>query len=144
MREFRIMDYPSAHLGQGPTYWDQLATVPEGPGLVGELARYAFPHLYEVQARLPDAVPSLNRPPPTLPAPESAHAPVQAQPLPQLLPVDTLWTVDDVAAFMRVSVSKVHKDSAAGRLPAIRHLGRKLLFDPQRIHALTTKKGSQP
>lgn len=49
-------------------------------------------------------------------------------------PEDCLWTVDDVARYLRMSRSWVQKASSAGRLPTIR-LGATVRFDPETIRA---------
>jgi hypothetical protein len=63
---------------------------------------------------------------PTNPPPISAVAP------------DPLWTIDDVAAFLRCTVRHVHNLMPAG-LPHV-YLGRLLRFDPNEVRAHLHKK----
>jgi excisionase family DNA binding protein len=51
----------------------------------------------------------------------------------------TLWTSDDVAAFLRVSTSWVRHRVAAGKLPHLRIGGWMVRFDPDEIRAWATK-----
>jgi excisionase family DNA binding protein len=59
---------------------------------------------------------------PTTPAPADKH----------------LWTVDDVAAFLRVSDSLVYKMAADGRIPSIR-ICNKRRFMPEQIRQWATR-----
>jgi excisionase family DNA binding protein len=57
--------------------------------------------------------------------------------------VETLWTAEEVATYLRVSRSWVYQHAEAGRLPVIRLPGSSLLrFDPERIRSYTQGKWS--
>ena len=56
---------------------------------------------------------------------------------------ENLWTVTEVAAFLRSSTSWVYKAAEKGELPCIR-LGAMLRFDPQAIRALVAAAGQRP
>ncbi len=45
-----------------------------------------------------------------------------------------LWTVAEVAAFLKCSKSKVYQHNAAGKLPCF-HVGGQVRFEPQAIQA---------
>ena len=47
---------------------------------------------------------------------------------------DALWTADEVAAFVKCSVSYVYKAAERGDLPCVR-VGRMLRFKPDEIRA---------
>jgi len=47
---------------------------------------------------------------------------------------DALWTADEVAAFVKCSVSYVYKAAERGELPCVR-VGRMLRFKPDEIRA---------
>lgn len=47
-------------------------------------------------------------------------------------PTDTLWNVDDVAAWAKVSRSWVYQRSASGQLPCVKIAGL-LRFDPAAV-----------
>jgi excisionase family DNA binding protein len=49
-------------------------------------------------------------------------------------PHETLWTVKDVAAYLKLSESWVNKRAADGTLPTLR-IGRALRFEPDAIRA---------
>jgi excisionase family DNA binding protein len=50
--------------------------------------------------------------------------------------VDTLWTAEEVAIYLRVSRSWVYQHAEAGRLPVIRLPGSSLLrFDPAKVRS---------
>ena len=51
------------------------------------------------------------------------------------IPIETLWTVGDVARFLRCSTSFVYKRAMAGGLPCVR-FGAMVRFDPAIIRAL--------
>ncbi len=53
---------------------------------------------------------------------------------------DTLWTADEVAAFLRVSVSWVRHRVAANKLPHHRVGGWMVRFDPAEIRAWATRR----
>lgn len=53
--------------------------------------------------------------------------------------VEPLWTVHEVAAYLRKSVSWVRQASAAGRIPTLR-IGGAVRFDPAEIRAWATGK----
>lgn len=46
-----------------------------------------------------------------------------------------LWTADEVAAFIKCSVSYVYKSAERGELPCVR-VGRMLRFKPDAVRAL--------
>jgi excisionase family DNA binding protein len=48
---------------------------------------------------------------------------------------EALWTADEVAAFMKCSVSYVYKSAERGELPCVRG-GRMLRFEPEAVRAL--------
>lgn len=48
--------------------------------------------------------------------------------------IEQLWTVHEVAAYLKTSTSFVYKASAAGLLPTIR-IGALVRFDPSEIRA---------
>lgn len=53
--------------------------------------------------------------------------------------VGRLWTVDDVAAYLRVTPDYVYREARVGRIPKIpRRVGNRVLFDPQKIVAWAT------
>jgi len=54
---------------------------------------------------------------------------------------ENLWTVDDVAEFLRASRSKVYKDAKARRIPSIR-IGAMLRFDPNAVRRWVMQAGS--
>ncbi len=54
----------------------------------------------------------------------------------------SLWTVAEVAAYLRVSRSWVYHRSAAGLLPCLR-VGALLRFDPDAIRAYAQGQGQQ-
>ena len=54
----------------------------------------------------------------------------------------SLWTVADVAAYLRVSRSWVYHRSAAGLLPCLR-VGALVRFDPDAIRAYAQGQGQQ-
>ena len=56
---------------------------------------------------------------------------------------ENLWTVSDVAKFLRASKSWVYKAAERGELPCIR-LGAMLRFDPQAIRAMVRRASQQP
>jgi excisionase family DNA binding protein len=62
----------------------------------------------------------------------SMSLPVKCVP-PAPRPVDSLWTVADVANYLRVSKSWVYHRALAGLLPHLR-VGGLLRFDPMTIH----------
>ncbi len=49
---------------------------------------------------------------------------------------EPLWTAEDVAAFLRVSLSMVYKLRRMGTLPAVR-VGALFRFEPDRVRAFT-------
>ena len=49
-------------------------------------------------------------------------------------PEDALWDVNDVAAFMKASISYVYKSAATGVLPSHR-ISSMLRFDPKVVRA---------
>jgi excisionase family DNA binding protein len=51
-----------------------------------------------------------------------------------MLPSEPLWTVREVAEFLRLSTKTVYRLSAEGRLPCVK-LGGSLRFMPNRIRA---------
>jgi excisionase family DNA binding protein len=53
-------------------------------------------------------------------------------------PHESLWTAEDVAAYLKTSRSWVYSASAAGRLPC-RRVGALLRFVPAEIHAWVDK-----
>lgn len=55
---------------------------------------------------------------------------------------DTLWTVDDVARFLRCSPSKVYKLAARGGVPSV-HVGSHLRFDPEALRAWAKRQTTQ-
>jgi excisionase family DNA binding protein len=55
--------------------------------------------------------------------------------------VEPLWTVKDVADFLRVSRSWVYHRAEAGELPCLR-IGALLRFEPERVRAYT--RGERP
>lgn len=57
------------------------------------------------------------------------------------VPAAQLWTVDEVAAFLRMSRSWVYDQAEAGLLPS-RQLGRSRRFDPDEVHAFA--RGEAP
>ena len=48
---------------------------------------------------------------------------------------EALWTADEVAAFIKCSVSYVYKSAERGELPCVR-VGRMLRFKPDAVRAL--------
>ncbi len=54
-------------------------------------------------------------------------------------PVSTLWTVREVAQFLRCSPSYVYKAAERDVLPAIR-IGRMLRFRPEAVRAFATPR----
>ena len=54
----------------------------------------------------------------------------------------SLWTVAEVAAYLRVSRSWVYHRSAAGLLPCLR-VGALVRFDPDAIRAYAQGQGQQ-
>jgi len=56
--------------------------------------------------------------------------------------VGSLWTVAEVAAYLRVSRSWVYHRSAAGLLPCLR-VGALLRFEPDAIRAYARGQGHQ-
>jgi excisionase family DNA binding protein len=48
---------------------------------------------------------------------------------------DALWTADEVAAFIKCSVSYVYKSAERGELPCVR-VGRMLRFKSEAVRAL--------
>jgi excisionase family DNA binding protein len=48
---------------------------------------------------------------------------------------EALWTADEVAAFIKCSVSYVYKSAERGELPCVR-VGRMLRFKPEAVRAL--------
>jgi excisionase family DNA binding protein len=56
--------------------------------------------------------------------------------------VGSLWTVAEVAAYLRVSRSWLYHRSAAGLLPCLR-VGALLRFDPDAIRAYAQGQGHQ-
>ncbi len=48
---------------------------------------------------------------------------------------EALWTADEVAAFIKCSVSYVYKSAERGELPCVR-VGRMLRFRPDAVRAL--------
>ncbi|MGA7124091.1 MAG: helix-turn-helix domain-containing protein [Polyangiaceae bacterium] len=54
---------------------------------------------------------------------------------------DVLWTVDDVARYLRVSRSWVYHRAEGGELPCLR-IGGLLRFDPDAVRAFT--RGDKP
>jgi len=69
--------------------------------------------------------------------PDWVHAPAEkvAQPKPALLSVDTLMTVEEVAAYLRVSTKTVRRQIAAGHIQAIR-IGRSIRVSPDELACL--------
>jgi excisionase family DNA binding protein len=56
---------------------------------------------------------------------------------------EVLWTVKDVAAFLRCSTSLVYKKAESGALPSLR-IGALLRFDPSAVRTWATKSGGGP
>ena len=56
--------------------------------------------------------------------------------------MSSLWTVADVATYLRVSRSWVYHRSAAGLLPCLR-VGALIRFDPETIRAYAQSQGPQ-
>jgi excisionase family DNA binding protein len=48
---------------------------------------------------------------------------------------EALWTAEEVAAFIKCSVSYVYKSAERGELPCVR-VGRMLRFKPEAVRAL--------
>ncbi len=48
---------------------------------------------------------------------------------------EALWTADEVAAFIKCSVSYVYKSAERGELPCVR-VGRMLRFKPEAVRAI--------
>jgi len=80
------------------------------------------PHSCSCDAQLPDWV----------------HVPAEKvdQPTPAKHNADALLTVDDVAAYLRVSTKTVRRQIAAGHISAIR-LGRLIRVSPEEVMRLT-------
>lgn len=80
------------------------------------------PHSFSCDAQLPDWV----------------HVPAEKvdQPTPAKHNADALLTVDDVAAYLRVSTKTVRRQIAAGHISAIR-IGRLIRVSPAEIMRLT-------
>jgi len=55
----------------------------------------------------------------------------------------SLWTVADVAAYLRVSRSWVYHRAEAGLLPCLR-VGALLRFDPEKIRTYAQGQGHAP
>lgn len=55
-----------------------------------------------------------------------------------IISTDTLWTVDDVARFLRLSTSSVYKMAEKKKLPCL-HIGTALRFDPTAVKDWATK-----
>ncbi len=53
--------------------------------------------------------------------------------------LEPLWTVRDVAAYLRTSVSWVYRESAAGALPVLR-IGGHLRFSPAAMKAFALQQ----
>lgn len=75
------------------------------------------------------------------PLPDWVHAPAEKvdQPKPALLAVDTLLTVEEVAAYLRVSAKTVRRQIAAGHIQAIR-IGRSIRVSPEVLACLGSNK----
>lgn len=73
--------------------------------------------------------------------PDWVHAPAEkvAQPKTALLSVDTLLTVEEVAAYLRVSTKTVRRQIAAGHIQAIR-IGRSIRVSPEELACLGINK----
>lgn len=54
---------------------------------------------------------------------------------------DTLWTADDVAAFLKASRSWVYQQAQAGHLPCVK-IGGLLRFEPDAIRAFIKGQGA--
>ena len=70
--------------------------------------------------------------------PEAIEIPKQAS-----VHAETLWTSQDVADFLQVSLRWVEKQRAAGVLPCVPLPGRRLVrYDPARIRAWALKRAT--
>jgi excisionase family DNA binding protein len=69
--------------------------------------------------------------------PDWVHEPAAQvdRPKPALLAVDTLMTVEEVAAYLRVSTKTVRRQIIAGHIPAIR-IGRSVRVSPEALDCL--------
>ncbi len=54
---------------------------------------------------------------------------------------EALWTAEEVAAFIKCSVSYVYKSAERGELPCVR-VGRMLRFKPEAVRALVLGAGA--
>jgi excisionase family DNA binding protein len=55
---------------------------------------------------------------------------------------EALWTAEEVAAFIKCSVSYVYKSAERGELPCVR-VGRMLRFQPDSVRALVLGADAQ-
>ena len=60
---------------------------------------------------------------------------------PALVPMETLWDANDVAAYLKVSRSWVYQRAEAGQLPYLR-VGGLLRFDPESVRAFILRSPS--
>jgi excisionase family DNA binding protein len=59
------------------------------------------------------------------------------------MPIESLWTVKDVAAFLRCSTSLVYKKAEGGELPSV-HVGSLLRFVPEAVRKWSTSNTGAP
>lgn len=52
--------------------------------------------------------------------------------------IDRMWTVDDVAAYLRVPVKTLYQWKWRGEGPPVRKIGRHLRYDPTAVRAWAT------
>lgn len=76
--------------------------------------------------------------------PDWVNAPAEKidRPKPALLAVDALLTVDEVAAYLRVSTKTVRRQIASGHISAIR-IGRSIRVSPDELARLFSGKYSR-
>lgn len=66
----------------------------------------------------------------------------QQKPKKRWAPGKPVWTADEVAAFIKCSVSYVYKSAERGELPCVR-VGRMLRFRPDAVRALVLGADAQ-
>lgn len=57
--------------------------------------------------------------------------------------VDPLWTVDDVALYLRVPVKTLYQWKWRGEGPPVRKMGRHLRYDPAEVKSWFVALGSE-
>jgi excisionase family DNA binding protein len=57
----------------------------------------------------------------------------------KVIPIDRLWGVDEVAAYLRVPVKTLYQWKWRGEGPPVRKVGRHLRYDPAAVQRWATK-----